>query len=167
MIPKFMHKNTQTLVLLGGAPTRNGRIPLDAELHYSVGDRIVQTPVQGPKFIDRKGRVAFDCQVCNGLAKVAIVVYHLVDGEPQLEEAFAVRGSTDTDLGQRCRITSRGAGNAETLANVTLDFRLEGSRELFQEQRNAIGKLLGGGSPSGPLRDFCLAPRNQLLAVVG
>ena len=60
-----------------------------------------------------------------------------------------------------------GAGNPQARADVALFFRLECLRELFQEQRNAVGKLLRGGSSSRPLRDLCLAPRDQLVAVVG
>ena len=37
---------------------------------------------------------------------------------------------------------------------------------IGRAELNAVGELLRGSSSSRPLRDFCLAPRNQFVAVV-
>jgi hypothetical protein len=75
-------------------------VALGDELGHGIGDGVVEASVQRPELDDRERRVALDRQVGDGLAQVAVVMNHLVDGVAELQKLPAVRGRGDTDLGQ-------------------------------------------------------------------
>ena len=156
VIPKFMHKNNpQTLV--SSADCRRATVASRWTLNSVTASAIA---LSRHRFRVRnssteKGASRSTARSVMASAKVTIVVYHLVDGEPQLEKSLAVRGSTDTDPGQRRHITSRtrrkSGGSCQR--RPVLPPRVF-SVSCSSEHRNAVGKLHGGGSPSRPLRDF-------------
>jgi hypothetical protein len=91
----------------------------------------------------------------------------LGDGKPELEQCLAVCDRAHAHFGQGDGITACCPGDPQTFACVANFFGLKCSRQLFQEHGKAVGKLLDRGGSMGPLCDFVLATRDQLIAVVG
>lgn len=78
-----------------------------------------------------------------------------------------MRGRADPYLGQRGVVTARGPRNSDTFRDVTLFLGLQGSRQLLQEEGNAVAKLYSRCSPLRSLCDLRLASGDELVAVVG
>lgn len=142
-------------------------ITLRCELQHGVRDGVVEAPVQRAELIDRKGGVALERQVRDGLAKVAIVVNDLVHRIPQRQQTCAVCGRAHADLGEDRRVAACGSGDADALPVIPGLLRLQRSDELVQDHRDAVRELgFASGSP-GSCRNFRRASRDQLGTVVG
>ncbi len=61
---------------------------------------------QRAELIDGERGIEFNGEVCDGLAKVAVVVHHLVDGIAELQQLFSVRSGTQAHFGQGGCVTS-------------------------------------------------------------
>ncbi|MEJ8816073.1 hypothetical protein WKW77_33805 [Variovorax ureilyticus] len=103
-----MHQHTQALVLVGGLLKCDAGVPPDAELGDCVGNGIVEATVQRAKFIDGERGIEFNGEVCDGLAEVALVVHHLVDGKAKLQQLLAVRSGAQAHFGQGSCVTASG-----------------------------------------------------------
>ena len=64
------------------------QIALVGEFRHRIGDRVVQAAVEGSKLIDCEGLLPLECQIGDRLAKVAVVVNHLVHGEARASTAL-------------------------------------------------------------------------------
>ena len=150
----------------GVVPAGHGRVALEAELGDRVGDGVVQAAIEGAELVDRERRIALERQVGDGLAEVAVVVDDLVDGKAQLQQFLAVRGGAHAHFRQGEGIAARGPGDAHAFGRFVGLFRFQRSRQLVEEQRNAVRKLCSRGGSFRPLGDLVLAARDQLVAIV-
>lgn len=74
-----MNQEAETLVRIDVLLPGNLCVALKTELCDSVGDGIVQTPIQGAELPDGEWRISLKCQISDCLADVAVVVNDLVD----------------------------------------------------------------------------------------
>src|SRR5690606_31855145 len=100
-IAQLMREESQPLVQCVGLQVRYDEIVLVAELGDRRGDGVVQAPVERPELVDADGSAAFERQVGDGLAKIAIVVDDFLYRETVLQQFLAVQGRRFADLGQR------------------------------------------------------------------
>jgi len=128
-----MHQHAEALVLLGGLLKCEAGVPPDAEFRDRISDGFVEATIQRTELIEGERSIALNREVCDGLAKVAVVVNYLVYGKPQLHEFLPVRSGAQAHLGQITRITASGTGDAEALANITIDLCFQRSRHLIQK----------------------------------
>ena len=93
-----MDQCSQARVFVGRLLSRNSRIALSGELTYSVGDCIVEAPVQRSELVDGEGSVALDGEVSDRLAKNAVVMNHLVERVPQAKQFLPMRRRANSYL---------------------------------------------------------------------
>src|SRR4029450_7587428 len=61
-------------------------------------DGVVKASVQHAKVVRADGRAHFNCQLCDGLTPVAIIVCHLRGREPLKQQVMAVLDRASTNL---------------------------------------------------------------------
>ena len=162
-----MNQEPGTLGLFGLVLGGNVYLALETELGDSVRDGVVQAPIQGSEFIDGERHIPFERQVGDGLAEIPVVVDDLIHGVPHLEEFLPVGGGCHPHLGQGERVAARRPRDPKALGIVIGFLRPQRSRELLQEQGNALGELLGGGGALGALLDLPPTSRDELVSVAG
>ena len=84
-------------------------------------------------------RRLLECKVGDGLAEIAIVVNHLVDGIAQLEQLSAMVAGGKADLRVAARKATGKPGNPKALGRLVGLFGRERRGELVEEQRHAVG----------------------------
>jgi hypothetical protein len=131
------------------------------KLGDSVRDGVVQAPIQGSEFIDGERHIPFERQVGDGLAEIPVVVDDLIHGVPHLEEFLPVGCGCHPHLGQGERVAARRPRDPKALGIVIGFLRPQRSRELLQEEGNALGELLGGGGALGALLDLPPTSRDR------
>ncbi len=165
-VAQLVNQHAKPLVLLDRPRARHARIALRTELAHRVGDRVVKAAVERAELVDRERRVAFDGEVGDGLAEVAVVVHDGLHGEAESQQFPAMRGGAHADLRQRGRVATRRAGNPDALVGQAELLGAEGAGELVEEHRDAVGELRGRGGASRALGHLCLASFDQVRAVV-
>jgi hypothetical protein len=136
-----------------------------AELGHRIGDRIVETPFSVLNSDVREGCIALEGQIGDRLAEVTVVVHDLIDRVAQGEEFLAVGGRRHLHFGHRQGITADGRKSGGSL-RFGRQLRRRASRQLVEEQRDAVRELLASGGAFWALRDLQLAAHDQIVAVV-
>ena len=77
------------------------KVALIGEFRHRVGDRVVQAAVEGAEFVHPDRRLPLEGEIGDRLAKVAVVVDHLVDGEAVLQQLAPVLRRGGAHLGER------------------------------------------------------------------
>lgn len=65
-------------------------VALITVLGDGIGNSVVEAAVQGAQFIHLKRRTAFDCQIGDRLAQVAIIMHDLVDRQPERQQVLSM-----------------------------------------------------------------------------
>jgi hypothetical protein len=110
-ITQLVRKDAQALVPCTGVAVGNDRIALIAKLGDGVGDRVVETAVERPKFLDCDRRIDLDRQIRYRLAKIAIVVNDLLDGKSVLQQIATMPPRRFADFGQNRPLAAGRSGN--------------------------------------------------------
>jgi hypothetical protein len=113
------------------------KVALISEFGDGIGDRVVQTPVERSKLVDRNRHLVLERKLGDRLAKITVVVDDLVDRVPLPQQLGPVQGGTCADFGERGRPVglSRDCSALERVGGL-LD--LQRPDELIQEKRNAV-----------------------------
>lgn len=164
-VAQFMREESQPHVQCVGLLLGDDEIVLVAEFGDGGGDGIVQAAVEGPEFIDVDQRVAFECQIGDGLAKVAVVVDDFLDRKTMLQQFFAVECCRFADLRQRRLAAARGSRNLAAVRPFRRLFHLQRLDQLIEKDRHPVFQLFLRHAWRRPLRDFHSASGNQLFAV--
>jgi hypothetical protein len=166
VVAQLVGEKTQPLVLLLGLSSCHLEVALGSELGHRVGNRIVQTAVQGAELIDRKRGIPLDGQVSDGLAQVPIVMNDLIDRVAEPQQFATVDGCRNAHLRKRRSVASGWTRYAQTTCGVTVVLGRQGARQLVEEHRNAIQQLLTSGTPRRPQRNLVLTSLDEFVAIV-
>src|SRR6185437_7997291 len=98
-VTQFVGEESQPLLRLNGLSVCHDKIPLVAEFGDRIGNRVVQTAVEGAKFVDLKRRIALIREIGNGLTQVAVVVHDLVNRKSERHQFSSVLCSCPADFG--------------------------------------------------------------------
>ena len=85
VVTQFVRESTHALSSLVGQRL----LPHSPVFGHCLGDGVVETAVQGVKFVNRDVRVELEGQLGHRLAQIAIVVNHLAYGESHAEHVVA------------------------------------------------------------------------------
>jgi len=114
--PIIMGKLADALVGLGFIFLSENEITLVAKFADSIRYRVIEAAIESLELFDCKRSVAFDCQIRDRLAEVAVVVHDLVHRELQREQFLTVlrRRSSHFREGNptSCRAGNPGTVNA-------------------------------------------------------
>jgi hypothetical protein len=79
-VPQLVREKSKLLVQRFDIPVLQQRIALEDILLQGIGNAVVETAVERPEFIDPDEYFTFGSQFRDGLAQIAVVMDHLVDG---------------------------------------------------------------------------------------
>lgn len=160
-----MGKKPHFLVDFGGMLAGDDRVTLIAEFRHRIGDRVIEAAVQGPKLINLERHVSLEGQVGDRLAQVAVIVDHLVNGEPQCEQLAAMLGRGDAHLGQSWSTAGRPR-NFPAFHRLARLLYAQGSYQLIKKHRYTVLELWFRGIPPGPFSDLISTTFGKLFRIM-
>lgn len=89
-VPQLMREKSQPFVQRLNVIVRPDRIALVGIFRDSLGDAVVETAVERSKFVYFDRRLAFKCQIRDGLTQIAVVVNDLLHRKSLLQQLASV-----------------------------------------------------------------------------
>ena len=114
MISQFMHQKPELFIQGSGAPALKQGLALKHIFRHGIGDAVVEASVESPEFVDLDFHLTLSRQIRYCLAKIAVVVDNLIDGETMFGQLTPMQCRRDGDF-RGSGSTARGAGNTPAL----------------------------------------------------
>ena len=140
-------------------------VALGIELGGGDGDGVVETAVEGAEFIVGKRRAYLDGEIGDGLAKIAVIVHDLFDGETVLQELAAMLLRAQSHFGQAGLGAAGRTGHALAFPWLGRFLGLKGPDDLVEKEGDAEVELGFGGFGRGPARYFHSAALDELAPI--
>jgi len=102
------------------------------------GDGVIETAVECSKFVDRDRRVQLERKVRGGLAEIAVIVNHLVDREPVLQQFAPVQRRRVPHFRLIGRPAARWPGDGFATPRVRGLLHPQRLDELIEEGRDSM-----------------------------